>query len=163
MKNTLAILFFLCINFFSFSQSKFSLHFSGGSLAIKKDFGVNFDFGVGYKISNKIQLNAETLISELNKNEYELKYNLEKYSINVNYNFLPENNFSISSICGFSYINFDKKLILDKNDGIGVDLGINFGFNQNKNFCYGFKLVSTYNSIANGGILQSNLFFIYNL
>ncbi len=163
MKNSLTLMFFLLINYSTFSQSKISLNSSTGSLAIKKDFGLNYDFGIGYKISNRIQLNAETLISQLDKKEYDLKYDLQKYSININYNFLPDNKFYISSICGFSYINFDRKLVLDKNSGLGIDLGMNFGFNQNENFSYGFKLINSYNSISIGGILQSNIFFKYNL
>lgn len=163
MKKTFTILLFLIINLSTFSQSKFSINFSSGSLAIKEDIGTNYDFGFGYKISPRIKLNVEALTSQLNKKENDLKYGFQKYSVNVNYNFIPENNFFISSICGFSFMNFDKVLKLDKNSGIGIDIGVNFGFNQNEKFCYGFKLISPYNSISNGGILQSNLFFKYNL
>lgn len=163
MKKLISIYIFLLCGYNFYSQSNFSLNFSTGTLAIKKDFGLNYDFGLGYKITPKVQVNVEIMMSQLDKKEYDLEYDFQKYSLNVNYNFLPENNFSLNSIFGFSLINFDKTLEMVNNNGLGIDIGFICGFNQDKNFSYGFKLISTYNSISNGGILQSNLFFKYNL
>lgn len=158
------ILFFLSMLSFTpqlFSQSNFSVSFSTGLQSIKKDVGLNYDVGLSYRVSPKTLLNAEFLFAQLDKNEYSLTYEVQKYSINVHYGLVNDTNFGISSIMGFSYMVFEKTLLQDEHEGLGIDLGAKFSFQQNRNFDYGFKLLNTFNPVANGAIFQSNLFFTY--
>lgn len=161
MIRILCFLLMLSFNHNLFSQSNFLVSFSSGLQSIKKDVGLNYDFGLSYKVSPKTLLNAEILFAELDKNEYSLTYELQKYSINVHYGLENDTNFGISLIMGFSYMIFEKTLIQNEHEGLGIDLGAKFSFQQNRNFDYGFKLLNTFNPVANGAIFQSNLFFTY--
>ena len=91
------------------------------------------------------------------------EYNFKKIAVTAEYFFTPNSFLGFSSNVGFSYISFDKKLGLNHNDGIGLELGVITTFNIDKHFDYGFILNSTYTNISPGGILQSNLFLKYNL
>lgn len=162
MKTKFLVLLFL-FPLLSIAQSKFSLNASAGALSIKEDIGENFELGVAYKVSNHIAINLNGMHAGMENDDLNLDYNFKKIALTAEYFFASEGSFGLSSNMGFSYVHFDKDLPLDKNDGLGVELGVKTSFNVDKKFDYGFILNSTFSSISPGGILQGNLFFKYNI
>jgi len=159
-KIQLIILLLLPISIFA--QSKFNLEAYGSTLLIKSDTGLAYGAGIGYQVSNRINLVLGYLNGTIDSDLINDDYNINKYYFNVDYRFNSEaSKFGIASIMGFSYMDFDTKLNLDDGHGFGVDLGANTFIKQNDNFEYGFKLISTFNSESPGAILETGLYVKY--
>lgn len=156
------ILILILFPLLSIAQSKLSVSASGGILLIKEDQGENTDLTVSYKVSKNTIVNVSGLIANLKNDDLKIDYDFKKIAATAEYFFHENSYLGLSANAGFSYIFFDKKINLDKNDGLGIDLGIKSTFNIDKHFNYGFILNSTYSSISPGGILQGNFFFKYN-
>lgn len=161
MKKIIYLLF--CINsFICLSQSRLSLGFDIGMLTIKKDYGLNSTAEIDYKISNNISVYSNCLFSKLNSDASDKSYNFSKIGIGALYGLNKDLDVNFSSITGFSYVIFENNYLKD-NHGLGIDLGFLVSFKSSNRLSYGFKLINTFSTISNGGILQSNLFFKYNL
>jgi hypothetical protein len=146
---------------FSMAQSKFSISGSAGFLAIKEDSGTNYELSTSYKVSKNVAINLSGLMAELENEDSNIKYDFNKIALTAEYSLTDNKNFGISLNSGFSFVSFDKDLGLDKNNGLGIDLGLKTTMNINKHLDYGFIINSTYSSISPGGILQSNVFLKY--
>lgn len=165
------IIFILFVMFFfsthTFSQSKFNMEFDSGFLAIKKDAGFAFSGTVSYKVSSKVTpyinyLYSNPVYSNPENENLNLRYDFSKVSVGAYYS-LSEESITFSSVAGFSYLFFDNFTFDNDDLGIGIDLGCLVVFNNDKRFSYGFKLINTFSTKPNGGILQSGIFFRYNL
>jgi len=146
------------------SQSKLNVEAYGTSLLIKSDAGLAYGLGVGYQTSSRINLilgyTRGTIDSDLINDDY----NIDKYYFNVDYRLNSTGSkFGIASIMGFSYMDFDEKLNLNDGKGFGLDLGVNTYISGGKNFEYGVKLITTYNSKSPGAILETGLYLKYKI
>lgn len=94
---------------------------------------------------------------------FDTNYKLDKYAIQVAYDFLKSENTKLGSIFGFSYLNFEKNILDDDNNGLGMDLGIQTTFNVRGNFNYGLRIVSTYSGFSPGGILNAGINYTYRI
>jgi hypothetical protein len=143
--------------------SKFSIGFGASEQFVGKDTGENFEGFVGYAVHPDITLIVSVANANMRSDAYDIKYRLDKYAFHVNYDFGKSEDTKFESIFGFSYVNFDKKALLEDNNGLGIDLGFQTTFNASKRFNYGLRLVSTYTSFSPGGILNAGINFKYNL
>lgn len=161
MKKTILILL-LILPISIFAQSKWNAEASGTSLLIKSDVGLAYGAGIGYQTSERINLIAGFLNASIDNDFISDDYNVVKYYFNVDYRLSNiDSNYGISSIMGFSYMDFDDKLNLDDGNGFGVDLGARTFYSHNDNYEIGFKLLSTFNSVSPGAILETGLYFKY--
>jgi len=163
MKIKLFITAFLFCYTMMYSQSKFNIGFGLNEQFVKKDMGVNTEGFLSYNINTDISLVLSAANAKMKNDELDVKYNLSKYALQVNYDFAKSETSKFESVFGFSYLNFDKKLELDDNSGLGIDLGIQTMFDLDKRLNYGLRIVSTYSSISPGAILNAGILFKYNL
>jgi len=143
--------------------SKFSFGFTLSEQLVSKDTGENFEVTLGYSIDTNMGINLSVANATMRSKELDINYKLDKYAIQVSYDFAKSENTKLESIFGFSYINFDKKILEDDNNGLGIDLGIQTTFNLKSRFRYGLRIVSTYSSFSPGGILNAGINFTYKL
>jgi hypothetical protein len=165
-KTILALILLFSLNLINAQEernSKFSIGFGASEQFVGKDSGENFEGILGYAINSDITLNLSFANATMRSDEFDLKYKLDKYAIQVNYDFGKSESTKFESIFGFSYLNFDKKMLLKDNNGLGIDLGIQTTFNVKKRFNYGLRIVSTYSSFSPGAILNAGVNFRYNL
>lgn len=162
MKNKL-LLFVILISTCSFAQSKFSVGVGSNQQFLKSDSGLGYDVFISYNVHTDIAIHVTGSHANLESKDFDFEYNMNKYSLSANYDFAKSEKSKLESVFGFSYLNLDKKLLLDKKDGLGIDLGIKATFGLKNNFNYGFKIVSTYSNIAPGGLLAAGIFLKYDL
>lgn len=169
MKKAKTILAFILLISFTYvnaqeeKNSKFSIGFGVSEQFVGKDSGENFEGIFGYAINSDITINVSVANSTMRSNDFDLKYKLDKYALQVNYDFGKSKNSKFESIFGFSYVNFEKNILPKDNNGLGIDLGFQTTFNVNKRLNYGLRLVSTYSSFSPGAILNAGINFKYNL
>lgn len=163
MKIKLFIMAFLFCYTMMYSQSKFNIGFGLNEQFVKKDMGVNTEGFLSYNINTDISLVLSAANAKMKNDELDVKYNLSKYALQVNYDFAKSETSKFESVFGFSYLNFDKKLELDDNNGLGLDLGVQTMFGLDKRLHYGLRIISTYSSISPGAILNAGILFKYNL
>lgn len=157
------ILFFsLLFSACAFSQSKFSAGAGVNQLYLQKDNGTGYDAFVSYKISSDFSINLVGGFTNMETKETNMKYNINKYALLASYDFAKSERSKLESIFGFSYLDFEENLLLDKNNGLGIDLGIQTTFGLKNKLNYGLKLISTYSSIAPGSLLTAGTFIKYN-
>lgn len=142
-------------------QSKFSLTASGGALMVKEDVGENFELTAGYAVTEKIEVRLSGMQANLKTDVSDQKYHFKKLALTASCNIIGDVSFGLYGIMGFSYVNFDRVLELDKRGGLGLDLGLQPTFGLEKNLQYGFIINSTFATVSPGGILQSNFFLRY--
>jgi hypothetical protein len=159
---TKILLFSLLFSTFAFSQSKFSTGVGVDQLYLKDDSGTNYEAFVGYKVHSDITINLVGSFATMETKATDMKYNINKYALLVSYDFAKSEKVKLESVFGFSYLYFDKKLLLDDNQDLGIDLGFKTTFGLKNKINYGFKLISTYASIAPGGLLNAGSFIKYN-
>lgn len=140
------------------SQSKFELAATAGYIAVGDQDGSNYQGVVSYNISDRMAITAGYLYADIKD---DIDFDLSIISVGGEYLFTPENNTSLSSTFGFSYLMFDKDLNLDDDGGLGMYFGLKTLFNSKSKFAYGVALQTTYASNSPGGILQSNLVLRY--
>ena len=161
MKTTF-LFFLMLLSTSAFCQSKFYIGFGLNQQLLKKDTGISYDGYVGYNFNEDIALNLFVTNSEMKSKDFDFNYKMDKYAVLVNYDFGKSKKSKFESVFGFSYLVIDKKLMLEKNSGLGFDLGFQTLFGLKNKLNYGFKIISTFNSIAPGGILNSGVLFRYN-
>jgi hypothetical protein len=155
----LTILFSTCL----YSQSKFAMGFSLNEQFVKKDRGINHEGFITYNFNQDLAINAIVSYAEVKNKELDLKYTLDKYSILMSYDFAKTERTKLQSLFGFSYLNFDKKFLQNDNKGLGIDMGVQVTLSSKSKLNYGLKMVSTFSSIAPGGMFNAGVFFKYNL
>ena len=163
MKTRLFIISFFLFNSVLFSQSKFALGFNLSEQFMQKDMGVNIEGLLSYNINSDITLVLSAANATMENKDLDLKYKLDKYAFQVNYDFGKSETSKFESIFGFSYVNFDKKLNLEDDNGLGIDLGVQVLFGLKNKLHYGIRVVSTYSSVAPGGILNAGGIFSHSL
>ena len=151
------LLFIILLSTCAFSQSKLSIGVGTNQQFLKSDSGLGFDIFVGYNVHPDIAIHLTGSQANLDSKDFDIDYNINKYSLSANYDFAKSEKSKLESVFGFSYLHLDKKLLLDKRDGLGIDLGLKNNLN------YGFKLVSTYSDIVPGGLLAAGIFLKYDL
>lgn len=157
------LLFIILLSTCAFSQSKLSIGVGTNQQFLKSDSGLGFDIFVGYNVHPDIAIHLTGSQANLDSKDFDIDYNINKYSLSANYDFAKSEKSKLESVFGFSYLHLDKKLLLDKRDGLGIDLGLKATFGLKNNLNYGFKLVSTYSDIAPGGLLAAGIFLKYDL
>lgn len=140
------------------SQSKFELGATSGYIAVGDLDGTNYQGVVSYNISDRMAITADYLYADIKD---DIDFDLSIISIGGEYMFTPENDTSLSSTFGFSYLLFDKDLTLEDDNGMGIYFGLKTLFNAKSKFAYGVALQTTYASNSPGGILQSNFVLRY--
>ncbi|EPR72269.1 hypothetical protein ADIWIN_2769 [Winogradskyella psychrotolerans RS-3] len=163
MKTRLFIIAFFLFNSILFAQSKFTLGFDLSEQFMQKDVGLNIEGLLGYNLNSDITLVLSASNATMENKDLDLKYKLDKYAFQVNYDFGKSESSKFESIFGFSYVNFDKKLNLEDDNGLGIDLGVQVLFGLKNKLHYGLRIVSTYSSISPGGVLNAGAIFKYNL
>ncbi|MEP5256127.1 MAG: hypothetical protein ABJQ39_13780 [Winogradskyella arenosi] len=163
MKTRLFIIAFFLFNSIMFAQSKFTLGFDLSEQFMQKDVGLNIEGLLGYNLSSDITLVLSASNATMENKDLDLKYKIDKYALHVNYDFGKSETSKLESIFGFSYVNFDKKLNLEDDNGLGIDLGVQAIFGLKGKLHYGLRIVSTYSSVAPGGILHAGAIFRYSL
>tara|TARA_R110002111_G_scaffold79274_2_gene125564 strand:+ start:550 stop:1065 length:516 start_codon:yes stop_codon:yes gene_type:complete len=143
--------------------SKFTFGFALSEQLVAKDSGENFEVSLGYAISNDMSIYLSAANATMRSKALDKNYKLDKYAIQVTYDFAKSESTKLESIFGFSYINFDKKILEDDNNGLGIDLGIQTTFNLKSRFNYGLRIVSTFSSFSPGGILNAGIIFRYRI
>ncbi|GAA4241049.1 MULTISPECIES: outer membrane beta-barrel protein [Winogradskyella] len=143
--------------------SKFTFGFTLSEQLVAKDSGENLEAYLGYAISNDIGIGLLISNATMRSKALDTNYKLDKYAIQVTYDFAKSESTKLESIFGFSYINFDKKILEDDNNGLGIDLGIQTTFNLKSKLNYGLRIVSTFSSFSPGGILNAGLIFEYRI
>ncbi|WP_179320027.1 outer membrane beta-barrel protein [Winogradskyella helgolandensis] len=143
--------------------SKFTFRFGLSEQLVGKDFGENFEVALGYAINNDMGIDLTLANATMRSKELDINYKLDKYAIQVTYDFGKSENSKLESIVGFSYINFDEKILEDDNNGLGIDIGVQTIFNLKSRFNYGLRIVSTYSSFSPGGILNAGAIFTYKI
>ncbi|WP_225037151.1 outer membrane beta-barrel protein [Winogradskyella sp. SM1960] len=145
------------------NRSKFSIGFTLSEQLVGKDSGENIEGTLGYAINSNMSLYLSAANATMRSDALDTNYKLDKYAIQVAYDFLKSENTKLESIAGFSFINFEKKILEDDNNGLGVDLGIQTTFNLSGRLNYGLRIVSTYSSFSPGGILNAGINFTYRI
>lgn len=140
------------------AQSKFELGATTGYIAVGDQDGVNYQGVVSYNVSNRLATTLSYMYADIND---DIDFDLSIISIGGEYLFTPENDTSLSSTFGFSYLMFDKALNLEDDNGMGIYFGLKTLFNAKSKFAYGVGIQTTYASNAPGGIIQSNLVLRY--
>jgi hypothetical protein len=169
MKKTKTIFTLILLSTLNFAiaqeqkKSKFSMGFGASEQYVGKDSGENFEGFLGYSLTSDITLNLSYAHAKMRSDAFNLKYKLEKYVLQMNYGFGKSENTKFESIFGFSYLNFDKKILPTDNNGMGIDLGFQTTFNVDKRLNYGLRIISTYSSISPGAILNAGINLRYNL
>ena len=163
MKTRLFIISFFLLNSVLFSQSKLALGFNLSEQFMQKDMGINIEGLLSYNINSDITLVLSAANATMENKDLDLKYKLDKYAFQVNYDFGKSEASKFESIFGFSYVNFDKKLNLEDDNGLGIDLGVQVLFGLKNKLHYGIRVVSTYSSVAPGGILNAGVIFRHSL
>ncbi|WP_179315125.1 outer membrane beta-barrel protein [Winogradskyella undariae] len=143
--------------------SKFSMGFALNEQFVGKDIGENIEGFLGYSINSNMSIYLSAANATMRSKALDTNYELDKYAIQVTYDFLKSENTKLESLFGFSYVNFDKKILADDNNGLGIDLGIQTIFNLNNRLNYGLRVVSTYSNFSPGGILNAGIIFRYNI
>ena len=161
MKATILIITLLFSSFL-IAQSKFSMGIGIGQFSLKKDLGTSYDGFISYNIYKDIAINFVGAHAAMKSNQGSIDYNINKYALLVSYDFAKTEKSKLESVFGFSYINFDQKLLLDKNNGLGIDLGIQTTFLLKSKLNLGLKIISTYSYFAPGGIINVGTFVKYN-
>ena len=160
---TKILCFALIINTFAFAQSKFTLGFGISEQFLSKDLGVNYEGSVGYNVTSDLSINLAVANAKMKNKDLDINYTIDKYSIIMGYDFAKSERTKLESLFGFSYINFDEKLLLDDNKDLGVDIGIQTTFGLKNRLNYGLRLTSTYSSISPGALFNAGIFFKYKL
>jgi hypothetical protein len=142
-------------------STEISFSFGVNSLAVGKDLGLNLEGTLGYSINSDVTLNFSFSDASMKSKDLELNYRLNRFAFLFNYDFAEFKTSKCESILGLSYLNFDKKIPLDENSGLGLDLGIQITFYTQSKLNYGFRVVSTYFSSSPGTILNSGIFLKY--
>ncbi len=167
MKTNLILIGILLAGTYSFAQKEykeFAVNLNVNQQFVKSDFGLNLEGIVSYRFSKDFSLGISFANGRMENEELNLKYNLEHYGLQANYAFVKINdNIQLESIFGFSYLRFEESLMLDDNDGLGIDLGIQTVFRTNRDFNYGLRIVTTYAEVSPGGIINAGAFFRLNL
>ncbi|RCW92782.1 outer membrane beta-barrel protein [Winogradskyella arenosi] len=143
--------------------SKFSIGFTLSEQFVGKDSGENIEGSFGYAINTNMSLYLTAANATMRSNTLDINYNLDKYAVQVAYDFLKSENTKLESIFGLSYLSFDDEILEDDNNGLGVDLGVQTTFNSGGSFNYGLRIVSTYSSFSPGGILNAGINFTYRI
>ncbi len=143
--------------------SKFSIGFTLNEQLVGKDSGENIEGVFGYAINSNMNLYLSVANATMRSDALDTNYNLDKYAVQVAYDFLKSENTKLESIFGLSYLSFDDEILEDDNNGLGVDLGVQTTFNSGGNFNYGLRIVSTYSSFSPGGILNAGINFTYRI
>lgn len=162
MPKKLLLLLSLLFPLFVMSQSKFNIELTSGLLLIQKDNGLNASLGVSYSASPRIDVGVHYIFSEMSANSLDLNYKFNAISLHTEYAFIPENYLGLAGVFGFSYLMFDKALVLENNNSIGIDLGLKLMMNNTGKVNYGMKIINTYSSDSFGGIINNTLFLKYN-
>ncbi|MDO4728083.1 MAG: hypothetical protein Q4B43_03645 [Bacteroidota bacterium] len=152
-------------SFFYFSlhaQEKWNLNVGGNISAIKKEFGYGGDILLRYHTSEKTSVYGGGTywtihLPNTNKHTYMLQYKL-----GANYN-LTTGNTKIATISGFSLLNSNETLLLEKDYSIGIDLGVMLVYNEGNKTRYGSFIINTYSPYSNGAIIQMGFFVDFNL
>lgn len=166
MKTNLILMAFLLAGTYSFAQKEFkefAVNLNVNQQFVKSDVGLNLEGIVSYRFSKDFSLGISFANGRMENEELNLKYNLERYGLHANYAFAKFNNIQLESIFGFSYLRFEENLMLDDNEGLGIDIGIQTVFRTNRDFNYGLRIVTTYAEVSPGGIINAGAFFRLNL
>ena len=159
---TFSIFFILLCSTSVFAQSKLSAGVGINQQFLKSDSGASYEVFVSYRVHSDIAINLIGTVANMETDETNIKYNINKYAVVATYDFAKSERVKLESIFGFSYVNFDDVLELKKNDALGIDLGVQTTFGLQRKLNYGFKLVSTYTHIAPGSLLSAGVFAKFN-
>lgn len=166
MKTNLILIVFLFSGINTFAQKdfkEFAVNLNVNQQYVKSDFGLNIEGVLNYRFAKDFSLGISFANAKMENDEFNLKYNLQRYGLQTNYAFAKVDNFQIESIFGFSYLMFDEELGLEDSKGLGIDVGIQAVFRTHRDFNYGLRIVTTYAEFSPGGIMNAGAFFRLNL
>lgn len=147
----------------AYSQSEFFVDIHLNQQLVSEDGGLNYEGQFSYAVHQDISIGVSASQAAMNNKDSNRSYDLGKFGILVNYAFGNFENFKFESITGFSYLHFSEDIMLEKNKGFGLDLGVQTVFRTKFKLNYGLRLVSTYTAIPLGGILNAGVLVRYHL
>ena len=164
----IVLAFILSINLISAQEektdtSKFSLGFTLSEQLVGKDSGENIEGILGYAITSNMSIYLSAANATMRSKALDSNYKLDKYAIQVAHDFAKSESTKLESILGFSYLNFDEKILEDDHNGLGIDLGVQTTFNLEHRLNYGLRIVVTYSSFSPGAILNAGINFSYRI
>lgn len=98
MKTKLFTITFFLFNSILFAQSKFTLGFDLSEQFMQKDVGLNIEGLLGYNLNSDITLVLSASNSTMENKDLDLKYKLDKYALQVNYDFGKSETSKLESI-----------------------------------------------------------------
>ncbi|MFT7083378.1 MAG: hypothetical protein ACJAT0_001859 [Nonlabens sp.] len=140
------------------AQDDFSADVTIYQQFIKEDSGTNVQGILGYHFTKDLKLGIKFGNSWMESEDFDLDYNLQNYGLQANYSFAKSEKFQIESIFGFSYLIYDNSDIVENDQGLGIDMGIQTVFNTHRSFNYGLSIITTYNKITPGSIINAGAF-----
>lgn len=157
---TLLVAFMLAVT--TYSQSVFFVDIHLNQQLVREDGGLNYGGQFSYRIHQDISIGVSASQAAMD-NKDSRSYDLGKFGLQINYAFGNFDNFKFEAITGFSYLHFSEDIILEKNKGFGLDLGVQTVFRTAYKLNYGLRLVSTYSAIPLGGIVNAGVLVRYHL
>ncbi|WP_124979564.1 outer membrane beta-barrel protein [Nonlabens xiamenensis] len=125
---------------------------------IKEDRGIHVEGAVEYYFAPRFSVELAFSQAWMEQDETETNYELFGLGLRGNYAFAQSENIQLESIFGFSFLQYPDDFLSEDNQGLGLDFGIQVLFRRQKKFNYGFRMLTTYNHIAPGGILNGGVF-----
>lgn len=140
--------------------SKF--YISATALAVsflEKDFGWNYELGAGYRLNNNASLELQYTTTFIQGKSVGFDYYIQRINANFDYFPLKYKRFEIGSVAGLACLFYDKKLGLEHDAAVGVDLGFKIQDRAKKGINTGFYLINTYAASEMGGMITLGVFF----